>query len=172
MDKDSCFLCLQRSHVKSPRRLQPSPSTFYINSRSLCLFSRLPVKLSKNILEKPLSLHVDSTVLLNLRIMKDKAFCKQGHGFTALSAWRYKSPFSGFTEDRSENSREKTRRWKKKEMKRKHEWKELKQWERGSEERSSLKIQLNQLQWRERFYLSWDVGKKISPVGCHALFCS
>lgn len=56
MDMDSCFLCLQRSHVKSPRRLQPSPTTFYINSRPSCLFSRLPVKLSKNILEKPLSL--------------------------------------------------------------------------------------------------------------------
>lgn len=44
------------------------------------------MKVSKNILEKPLSLHVDSTVLLNLRIMKDKAFCKQGHGFTNHSA--------------------------------------------------------------------------------------
>lgn len=44
------------------------------------------MKLAKNILEKPLSLHVDSPVLLNFRIMKDKAFCKQGRGFTDHSA--------------------------------------------------------------------------------------
>lgn len=42
------------------------------------------MKLSENILEKLLSLHVDSTVPLNPGIMKDKAFSTEG-------SWLYRS---------------------------------------------------------------------------------
>lgn len=75
------------------------------------------MKVSKNVLEKPLSLHVDSTVPLNPGIMKDKVFSSAGSWLHRSLCLRSKSPFSGFSEDRSENSKEKARRCKGKKKK-------------------------------------------------------
>lgn len=155
---------------RGPKGFSLPPSTFYINSRSWHLFLRPSVKVSKNVLEKPLSLHVDSTVPLNPGIMKDKVFSSAGSWLHRSLCLRSKSPFSGFSEDRSENSKEKARRCKgkKKKIKRKHEWKELKQWERGSEERNSLKMTIKSVVMKKKNYLSWDTGNKIR-LRCIAL---
>lgn len=146
---------------------------FYINSRSWHLFSRPSVKLSKNILERPLSLHVDSTVPLNPWIMKDKVFSTAGSWLHISLCLKTQIFFPCFSEDRSENSKEKPRRWKKKKRdEKKHEWKDLKQWERGSEERNSVKMTIKSVILKKKILPFLRHGKQSQNTGLHALLCS
>lgn len=116
----TAFLAFREIIQRALESFSLPPNTFYINSRSWHLFSRPSVKLSKNILEKPLSLHVDGTVPLNPWIMKDKMFSTAGSWLHRSLCLKTQISFPCFTEGRSENSKEKPRRWKKK----KKRWKE------------------------------------------------
>lgn len=94
----------------------------------------------------------------------------QGHGFTDHSAWDPNLLSLAFLKTDLKTARKKQEgaKEKKKKIKRKHEWKELKQWERGSEERNSLKMTIKSVVMKKKNYLSWDTGNKIR-LRCIAL---
>lgn len=126
---------------KAPAGFSLPPNTFYISSRSWHLFSRPSVKLSRNILEKPLSLDVDNTVPLNpgdderQGVLCSRVMALQITLLETSFLWLY---WRQIWKQQRKNKEVKE----KKKQKRKQEWKELKQWE-GVRKETAWKLQLN-----------------------------